>query len=156
LSGLAIVGSLALSATVAQAGAGGSPTFLSGFFVCHEAAGNAPAVQNFDVLSQDFGPLDAQGTSILQRIKLGKAALACAFAKLFPVPTQATPNPDPIEPGTGSETQMTCYPITLPQTNKVKTPYDAGDVLVPEATVTVPPTQLRFLCAPATFFQPSD
>jgi hypothetical protein len=149
---LAAMGILALSATVAQAGAGGSPTLLSGFFVCHGIQGSGPA-ETFNVESPVFGPVDGSGASLLQKIKLGKAALACAFARLF-TPGSSEPI-DPIPLGTAPE-QMKCYPITLLRNSPAQPPtdYDATDVLVGPEIVPVPPTSLKFLCAPATFFTP--
>jgi len=127
LGGLAVIGALALSATGAQAGAGGSPTTLLGFFVCHTTSGAAPVGQ-FDVESPVFGPVDNQFEPILQRFKLGRAALACAFARLFPaVPAPRPPEPDaeacaanpllvgcPVNPSQAE--QMTCY--TLSRSNQ--------------------------------------
>ncbi len=60
LGGLAVIGILALSATAAQAGAGGVPSTLTGFFVCHEIKGDDPG-RSFDVESPIFGPVDASG-----------------------------------------------------------------------------------------------
>jgi hypothetical protein len=161
LVGLAATGILALSATVAQAGAGGSPTLLTGFFVCHATEGSAPE-QEFDVESPAFGPVDGLGNLVRQKIKLGKAALACAFAKLFPRPTQEDPDPVAIEPlpeGTSPD-QMKCFPVSNSQKPKASPPaeYTATDVLVGEENVLVPSSSLKFLCAPATFFSsvPSD
>ena len=152
---LAAMGILALSATAAQAGAGGSPTLLSGFFVCHETQGSAPE-QEFEIESPAFGPVDSSQNPIRQQIKLGKAALACAFARLFPRPTQEEPDPLPIEPlpeGTSPD-QMKCYPISNSQKSKTNptAEYTATDVLVGEENVLVPSSSLKFLCAPAPFF----
>ena len=153
LSALAAMGLLALSATVAQAGSGGTPSLLTSFFVCHEIHGEDPG-KDFDVESPVFGPVDpSSGASILQRIKIGKGALACAFARLFapgnPVPIE------PVEPGTGVE-QMTCYPISNSQKAKVQPPtqYTLIDALVgTEVDVSVPASKLQYLCAPANFLQ---
>jgi hypothetical protein len=143
---LATTGILALSATMAQAGAGGIPSVLTSFFVCHEIHGTDPG-QVLDVESPFFGPVDSQQNPILQRIKTGKAALACAFARLFP-----PGSPEPIEPGEGL--QLKCYQITSPQNAKVKPPtqYQAFDALVGEEMVSVPASKLQYLCAPSSFF----
>jgi hypothetical protein len=158
LSVLAAMGILALSATVAQAGSGGSPTLLTGFLVCHAIQGADPG-KEFEVESPVFGP----GESILQKIKLGKAALACAFARLFPAGSSAVPpGPErdalaiePVEPGTGVE-QAKCYPIANSQKAKVNPPteYLVLDALIgTEENVPVPASKLQFLCAPASFFR---
>lgn len=149
---LALTGILALSAANAQAGAGGTPTLLTGFFVCHGMHGDDPG-QEFDVESPVLGPIDpSTGLSILQRIKVGKGALACAFARLF---RPGNPEPiEPVEPGTGVE-QIKCYPISTSQEAKVKPPpeYTIIDGLVgTEVDVAVPPSKLQYLCAPAAFF----
>jgi hypothetical protein len=158
LSILAVIAALALSATVAQAGAGGTPSLLTGFLVCHGIHGEDPG-EEFEVESPVFGPVDpGTGASILQKIKLGKAALACAFARLFPPGSSAVP-PGPerdalaIEPGEGLEAK--CYPISNSQKAKVKPPaeYIAFDALVgTEVDLAVPSSKLVFLCAPASFF----
>ena len=151
LGGLAIIGSLALSATVAQAGAGGSPTTLLGFFVCHETAGVAPT-GSFDLESPVLGPVDSGGSPLLQRVKLGKAALACAFARLFPVPTQQNPTPDAIEPGIAE--QMTCYPVLNPKASPTLLWDVFGDALVGDlVTIPVSSTKVKYLCSPGAFFQ---
>ena len=158
LSGLAIIASLALSATVAQAGAGGSPTTLLGFFVCHDTAGVAPT-GSFDLESPVLGPVDSGGSPLLQRVKLGKAALACAFARLFPVPTQHTPDGDPIPIEPGIAEQMTCYPVINPKASPTVLWDVFGDALVgsPETDPVpsaVSSTRVKYLCSPGAFFQP--
>ena len=150
---LALIVTLVLSATAAQAGAGGFPTTLTGFLVCHAIKGEDPGGE-FDVESS-FG-VDSNLNPILQRVKIGKAALACAFARLFPPPTSETPTPDPIEPG--SAEQMTCYLLSNSSKAKVDPPpqYDViGDPLVgDQVDVPVPPTALQYLCAPGTYSFP--
>jgi hypothetical protein len=169
---LALIVTLVLSATAAQAGSGGSPSTLTGFFVCHTIKGADPG-REFDVESPVFGPVDAAGTSILQRVKIGKAALACAFARLWPPQPAGTPRPTlaecdaspglpgcPIEPGTAE--QMTCYPLSNSNKAKVNPPpqYDVfgdalfGDPLDPgnvQEDVPVPPTELQYLCSPGFY-----
>jgi len=150
---LALIVTLVLSATAAQAGAGGSPTTLLGFFVCHETDGDDPG-RTFDVESPVFGPVDAQGNHIRQSVKIGKGSLACAFARLFPPRAKGSPDPEPIEPSPAD--QMTCYPLSNSNKDKVKpTPQYMvlGEPLVDDQVdVPVPPTRLRFLCAPAGYF----
>lgn len=148
---LAVTGILALSASMAQAGAGGIPSLLTSFFVCHAIHGDDPG-QVFDVESPLFGPADASGVPILQRVKIGKGALACAFARLFPPRQAGAPPPEPIEPGQAE--QMKCYPISSSNKAKVKPPtqYLALDALVGEELVSVPASKLEYLCAPSSFF----
>ncbi|HET9158119.1 MAG TPA: hypothetical protein VFN91_15710, partial [Myxococcaceae bacterium] len=101
-----------------------------------------------------------QGLPILQKIKLGKAALACAFARVFSRPTPvdpATGDPVPIEPldpdRTGPET-MKCYAVSNSQISRVPPPaqYTATDALAGQVSVPIPATKLQFLCAPTDFF----
>jgi hypothetical protein len=145
------MGMLALSATVAQAGSGGSPTLLTGFLVCHAIQGADPG-KEFEVESPVFGPVDGSGASILQKIRLGKAALACAFARLF-APGSSEPI-EPVEPGTGTE-QAKCYAISNSQKGKVNPPdeYETLDALVGLENLPVPSSKLQFLCAPASFLK---
>jgi hypothetical protein len=148
---LAVTGILALSATMAQAGAGGIPSTLTSFFVCHGIHGSDPG-QVFDVESPVFGPVDDQFSPILQQVKTGKAALACAFARLFPPQPQGAPPPDPelaIVPGEGLH--LKCYQITSSNKVKPSTQYLAFDALVGEETVSVPASRLQYLCAPSSF-----
>jgi len=155
LGGLAVIGILALSAPVAHAGAGGTPSTLTSFFVCHEINGDDPG-RTFDVESDVFGPFDASGNPILQTVKIGKGALACAFARLFPPRKKGAPAPDPIDPGPGGE-QMTCYPLSNSGNGKVKPPpeYLVFDPLFPNGplNIAVPPTKLEYLCAPSSYFE---
>jgi hypothetical protein len=153
LGGLAVIGILVLSATGAHASGGGFPSTLTGFFVCHGIEGDDPG-QTFDVESPIFGPVDASGTPILQRVKMLKGSLACAWARLFPPREQGAPAPDPIEPGIAE--QMTCYPISpVPPTAKSTPPphYLVFDPLfVDPLDIAVPRTALQYLCAPSGYF----
>jgi hypothetical protein len=161
---LVLIVTLVLSSTAAQAGAGGTVTTLTSFFVCHAIKGADPG-REFDVESPVFGPVDSNGNSILQRVKIGKAALACAFARLWPPQPAGTPRPTldectahpelpgcPIEPGAAE--QMTCYPLSNSNKAKVNPPpqYGVDDPLVGEVDVSVPPTELQYLCAPGAYF----
>jgi hypothetical protein len=170
--GLAVIGILALSALPVHAGSGGVPTSLQGFFVCHAIAGADPG-REFDVESAIFGPLDATATPILQRLKVGAAALACAWARVFPPGfPPGVPRPDadacganplldgcPLQPVEAQ--QMTCYPLSGPNKNKVSPPppYNVfGDPLdgnLDPAHVSVP-TRPQYLCAPAGYFVPTE
>jgi hypothetical protein len=143
---LAAIGILALSSTAAQAGPGGIPSTLTGFFACHAIEGDDPG-QNFDVESHIFG-LDAFGNPIRQRVNISKGSLACAFAKLFR-PGQGQPAIDP-----GTAEQMTCYPITPRRVDSTPPPdYAVNDPLFDDQlTIAVPTTALQYLCAPAGYF----
>jgi hypothetical protein len=153
LGALAVIGIVSLSATGADAGAGGVPSVLTGFFVCNPVSGPDPGFQ-FDVESPVFGRFDAAGNPILQRLQIGKAALACAFARLFPAVPKGAPAPAPIEPGdTGG--MITCYPLTNQndQGNATSAKYDVFDPLFNSNFTLSVPTKSGFLCAPGGYFK---
>ena len=153
LGALAVIGIVSLSATGAHAGAGGTPSLLTSFFVCNPVSGPDPGFQ-FDVQSPVFGRVDAAGNPIPQRLQIGKAALACAFARLFPAVPKGAPAPEPIEPGTGE--QLTCYPLfnQNDQGNVIRPPkYLVFDPLFNNPFTLSVPTNSGFLCAPGSYFQ---
>src|SRR5262249_39136790 len=121
-------------------------------FVCNPVNGPDPGFQ-FDVESPVFGRFDAAGNPILQRLQIGKASLACAFARLFPAVPKGAPAPDPIEPGEGP--QITYYPL-VNQTSRGNAPSPKSSVSYPLCnntpfTLRVPTTS-GFLCAPGVYF----
>jgi hypothetical protein len=152
LGALAVIGIVSLSATGVHAGAGGTPSLLTSFFVCNPVSGPDPGFQ-FDVQSPVFGRVDAAGNPIPQRLQIGKAALSCAFARLFPAGPKGAPAPEPIEPGTGE--QLTCYPLfnQNDQGNVTRPPkYLVFDPLFNNPfTLSVTPNS-GFLCAPGSYF----
>jgi hypothetical protein len=153
LGALAVIGIVSLSATGAHAGAGGgTPSLLTSFFVCNPVNGPDPGFQ-FDVESPAFGRVDAAGNPIPQRLQIGKAALACAFARLFPAVPKGAPAPEPIEPGEGL--QITCYPLFQQNDQgQVSSPkYDVFDPLFNNNPFTLSvPTRSGYLCAPGSYF----
>jgi hypothetical protein len=152
LGALAVIGFVSLSATGAHAGAGGTPSLLTSFFVCNPVSGPDPGFQ-FDVESPVFGKFDTAGNPIPQRLQIGKAALSCAFARLFPAVPKGAPAPEPIEPGTGE--QLTCYPLVNPnsQGNGTSPKYLVFDPLFNNSFTLSVPTQSGLLCAPGSYFQ---
>jgi len=152
LGALAVIGIVSLSSTEADAGAGGVPSVLTSFFVCNPVSGPDPGFK-FDVESPAFGRFDAAGNPILQRLEIGKAAFACAFARLFPAVPKGAPAPEPIEPGEGG--QITCYPLVnqSDQGNAPSVKYDVFDPLFNNIPFTLSvPTRSGFLCAPGGYF----
>jgi len=147
---LAVIGILALSATVAQAGGGGAtPTPLTSFFVCHGISDKTASGAFVDVNSSFFGvnPL---------RVTIGSGVLACAFAKLFHAGSRAQedeiiPTPSPLP---GVNEQLKCYSFSASRqpgpTPAIRNDYDTSDVLLPQDKG-VQANQLHFICAPATF-----
>jgi hypothetical protein len=141
---LAVLGALSLSTTAAEAGAGGSPSALTSFFVCQAINGDAPA-QTVDIqvplLNLNLG-----------RIKLGNATLACAFAKLFlpGTTTEISPNP----PATFGS--LKCFAISVPRKGSQGAPtlYTFEETFGGEQEVQG--TQIQYVCAPAEWGFSSD
>ena len=78
---LAVIALLALPATGAQAGSGGSPSPLTSFFLC-ETINGSDAGSRVDVDSNDTVTGAGWGQK-LSNVRLGNATLACRFARLF-------------------------------------------------------------------------
>jgi len=153
LSGvLAGIGMLALSATGAQAGSGGTPSPLTGFFVCRSISGDDPA-RSVDVDSTDPG---AGWGFKLSKIRLGNAILGCAFTKLFsqgPGGTTKEISPNPMT----SFEQLKCYSVSVPrsQTGSPSPTYTVEDNLFPggfDQNVTT--GSVTLICAPSSFTNP--
>jgi len=140
---LAVIGIIAFSATVAQAGGGGgTPSPLTSFFVCHGISDKNASGAFVDVGSSFFG------TNPL-RVTIGSGVLACAFTKLFNAGTSDEIIPNP----TGLNAQLKCYnfsasrqPNPAPAT---RNDYNVIDVFLPQDLVQA--NQLHFICAPANF-----
>jgi hypothetical protein len=164
---LAATGILALFATAAQAGDGGRPSPLTSFFVCHSINGSS-ANKVVDLQSPVFGP-DKVG------VKIGNGTLACAWAKLFPpgdLPTQDNPqtlNEVVPNPGGGLD-QLKCYTVSVARKTSGPVVFSVSDSLfgptlplvasAPDASFLVGstetginPSELRFICGPATYFR---
>ena len=145
LSVLAVIGILALSATVAQAGPGGSPSPLTSFFVCHGISNGDASGMVVDVQESFFGanPL---------RVKIGSGILACAFAKLFYTGTTTEIDPNPVAPLPGEKEQLKCYAFSASRQPSSGPPtlYDVTDTLGGVDT-DVQANRLQYICGPATF-----
>ena len=133
---------VALSATGAQAGAGGTPSPLTSFFVCNSISGE-DAGRRVSVNSSywNFNPLN---------VRIGNATLACAFAKLFDPTTgvEISPNPDL------SKEQLKCYSISVSRHSGNSPPpsYTVTDQLLGEDP-NVTGSSLQYICAPASILQ---
>src|SRR5262245_8429002 len=158
---LTVIALLALSATAAQAGNGGSPSPLTSFLVCKSISGD-DAARSVDVDST--GP--AGWGFVLDNVRIGRATLACAFAKLFPAgPTPhvdcTPPNPpagcneiSPNDPDL-TKTNMKCYAISVPRGQIGGSPppsYTMTDELLGEDR-NVTGSSLQYICAPANILQ---
>jgi len=138
LSTLATIGMLTVPVTGANAGAGGTPSPLTSFFVCNPINGDS-AGQTVDVESPTLG--NRLG------IKLGNGTLACAFARLFRAGTTQEIAPNPAL----EHQQLKCYSFTAPRepTGAPPAKYTVVDeVMGREPDVSALDT--RYVCAPAT------
>jgi hypothetical protein len=156
---LAVIALVALSATGAQAGHGGTPTPLTSFFMCKSISGE-DANQSVDVDSTNA----AGWGFVLNKVRLGKATLACAFIKLFPggsthtacdngltppACNEISPNPDLLK------TNLKCYALSVTRGQIGGSPppsYTMTDELVGEDP-NVTGSSLQYICAPANILQ---
>jgi hypothetical protein len=142
---VAVIALVALSATGAQAGAGGTPSPLTGFFVCKSINGDDTA-QRVDIDSTDAG---AGWGFKLPGVRIGNAILGCAFTKLFLGSNEISPNPKT------SFEQLKCYSVSVPrsQTGTPSPSYTVMDSLFPGGT-DVTSGSVTLVCAPASFTNP--
>ena|SRR5437870_5438963 len=149
LGALAVIGVLALSTTGAQAGGGGSPSPLTGFFVCKSINGD-DAARRVDVDSTDPG---AGWGFKLPNVRIGNAILGCAFTKLF---SPGTANEISPNPATSFE-QLKCYSVSIPrsQTGTPSPSYTVTDNLfLGGVDLNVTSGSVTIVCAPASFTNP--
>jgi hypothetical protein len=162
---LAVIALLVLSVTGAQAGAGGSPSAATSFFVCKSISGE-DAARRVDVDSTDSSGWGFN----LNNVRIGNATLACAFARLFPAGSQHTPcispgnpagcneiTPNPVVGGTPlSGQELKCYTVSTArgQTGSTTPPpsYTVTDGLL-GTDPNVTGSSVQYVCAPARFFQ---
>src|SRR5262245_1632543 len=154
---LTAAGLLALSSTAAHAGAGGTPSALKSFFVCHSITGAAPEVTPVDIYSDEVGtPVNRTN------ITIGQAILACAQAWFWPAgtvnPKEGTDISPKIPEGTGFKQlfELKCYTAEGPgRKTGQTTAYSAEDALSGSQPVQGSP-DVRMICGPAGFSQPSQ
>jgi hypothetical protein len=140
---LALIGSLTLSATAAQAGHGGQPFPILSFFVCQGMNGQASGA-NVDVEISRLG-LNPQN------ITLGNGALACVVAKLFQAGTSTEIIPNPTEANSDG---LKCYTVSSRKgiLGPISNTYNITDDLFPggvDSGVLI--TKFQYVCAPALF-----
>jgi hypothetical protein len=159
-----VIALVALSATGAQAGSGGTPSPLTGFFVCKSINGN-DAAQRVDINSSDPG---AGWGFNLAGVRIGNAILGCAFANLFPANSTHVPCLPSTPPGSCNEIspnpnslfeQLKCYSVSVPrsQTGPVspQPSYTVSDNLFPGGVdQNVSTGSVTLICAPASFTNP--
>jgi hypothetical protein len=145
---LAVIAFIALPATGAEAGFGGMPSPLTGFFVCKSINGD-DASRRVDIDSTDAG---AGFGFKLPGVRIGNAVLGCAFTKLL-VPgttTEISPNPN------NSFEQLKCYSVSAPRstTGSPSPTYSVIDNLFPGGLdQDVTSGSVTLICAPAQFIQ---
>ena len=174
---LALIGTLVLSATAAQAGDGGRPSALTSFFACYSINGRDTG-QVVDLEVPDQSPIASADRS---NVRIGGGALACAIVKLFvrqPVAGRVLAEPDPQQ--VGGFDAIKCYSVTGPGGTSLPgpsgPPYNAEDAFFGDLGTTDPPpdpptpnaplgatagtlgtelgiqvSQLKYICGPATF-----
>ena len=143
---LAGIGLVALSTTVAQAGAGGSPSPLTSFFVCRGISNGDASGAVVDIDSSSFFGAGLKG------VKIGSGVLACAFAKLLDAVTGTEIEPNP----SGTAEQLKCYAFSASRqpSSGPPTQYEVTDEL--GGATEVQANQLQFICGPATFTLPPE
>jgi hypothetical protein len=138
---LAVLSTLALSTTGAEAGAGGFPSPLTSFFVCQAINGDVPG-RTVDIR------VPALNLS-LGSIKLGNGTLSCTFAQLFlpKTTTEISPNPD------GTWGSLKCYAISVPRKGAQGGPtrFNFTDAFGSETDVQA--SQIQYVCAPTNITQ---
>ena len=147
---LAVIALLALSAKGAQAGAGGSPSAATGFFVCKSINGD-DAARRVDVDSTDPG---AGWGFKLSNVRIGNAILGCAFTKLFSAGTTNAISPNNVN---NSFEQLKCYSVSVPrsQTGSPSPTYTVNDNLFPGGVdQNVTSGSVTVICAPGSFTNP--
>jgi hypothetical protein len=139
---LAMIGMLALSATVAHAGGGGTPVALTSFFVCHATTGPNLGTQA-RVVSDDLSIAQAL-------IVIGQAIWTCAQANLFVYPEPDTGSQEILPNTASSQQELKCYVASpLLKKNKIVTDVTHDDAL--SGPVTAPIAQdIRLVCGPAS------
>ena len=173
---LAVIALVALSATGAQAGAGGVPSALTSFFLCKSISGAAVG-DRFDIQSLDtVTPGGAGWGPTLDNVKIGVATLACSFARVFPpvgdanhiacdprfpLPTNPPCNevsPTPVDANQHpiQARDLKCYAISVGRSTGTpatgQTTYTVTDGLF-GTDASVNGTGFNYLCAPAKFNQ---
>ena len=153
---LTAIALVALSAREAPAGQGGSPSPLTGFFVCRSINGD-DAARRVDVDSTDAGA--GWGFS-LPNVRVGNAILGCAFTKLFKPGTATEITPQTLS---SSFEQLKCYSVSVPrsQTGTPSPTYTATDNLFPGLPggqpgedPNVTSGSVTLICAPGSFANP--
>jgi hypothetical protein len=172
---LALIGTLALSATVAQAGSGGRPSALTSFFACYTIDGHdSGQVVDVDVTEQSpIASPDRIG------VRVGAGTLACGLIKLFvrqpnvTDPVLVEPDPNAVDENTSSGfNAIKCYSVTTPKGTSFPGPSGAVSIIdalfghlgtltgtATEGTLgeekPVNFSQFKYICGPAKFGTPS-
>jgi len=178
---LALIGTLGLSSTAAQAGNGGLPSVLTSFFACYSIINTKDSEQTVDLQSslQNESPI---GVPDRKNVRIGSASLACTIIRML-VPsnakTQFLAEPNPNHPNDEGFNGMKCYSVTGPGGTLFQGPSGTfnfedtiwGSLGTLVTLPTTPPTpgpapgsldtetgitisQLKYICGPAKITQP--
>jgi hypothetical protein len=151
----AVIALVALPATGAQAGSGGMPSPLTGFFLCKSINGD-DAARRVNADSTDPG---AGWGFTLPGVRIGNAILGCAFTKLFNPATGKEISPNP----TALFDQLKCYSVSVPRsaTGTPSPTYTVTDNLFPGVDPNFPGVDpnvtsgsVTLICAPSSFTNP--
>jgi hypothetical protein len=178
---LALIVTLVLSATAAQAGEGGLPSALTSFFACYSINGKDSG-QTVDIVASDPDEVPIP-TPARQNVRIGSGSLACTIIRMFVPPSAqsqylAEPNPDPNQ--ASGFNAIKCYTVTGPGGTFFPGPsgrFEFTDtiwgtlgtlVTLPDGSPGNPDTagsldtetnltisQLKYICGPAIIFKPS-
>ena len=115
LGALALIVTLVLSATAAQAGNGGLPSALTSFFACYSISGkDSGQTVDFDIEDQVDSPI---GVPDRKKVRIGSGSLACTIIRML-VPSNATTQsfaePNPNHPDEEGFNGIKCYSVTGP------------------------------------------
>jgi hypothetical protein len=139
---LTVIALLALAVTGAQAGGGGgTPSALTGFFVCNSISGDDAGLRvDIKESTWAFNPTN---------VRIGNATLACAFAKLFRAGSDTPINPD-LSPGTPNG--LKCYSVSVGRQTSNPPTYSFTDALL-GTDMDVHGSSIQYICAPAILTQ---
>jgi hypothetical protein len=116
---LALIVTLVLSATAAQAGNGGLPSALTSFFACYSITNTKDSGQTVDIESADQvgSPI---GVPDRKNVRIGSGSLACTLIRMLVPPSATNPmtqflaEPNPNHPDDEGFNGIKCYSVTGP------------------------------------------
>jgi hypothetical protein len=163
---LALIGTLVLSATAAQAGSGGLPSALTSFFACYSLTNTKDSGQTVDLQNADESPIAVPNRN---NVRIGNGSLACTIIRMLDSKTQALAEPDPTQLTTAFN-GIKCYSVTSPGGSLFAGPSgtftftdtiwgtlgtlpDGGSPGGVDTEMGVAISQLKYICGPAIIGQ---